>query len=54
MPRANAEEALDIEKRNDITVDLSGSYYPTPKNVPILINDIEYELKFCVIYNLSN
>ncbi len=49
MPRATSDEALDVEKKNGITVDLSGNYYPTPKNVPITIENVEYELKFCVI-----
>lgn len=54
MPRATADEALDTEKKNGITVDLSGNYYPTPKNVPITVSDVEYELKFCVIFFISN
>ena len=47
MPRATAHEAVHIEKMNDITVDLSDSYYPSPKNKTISIKDCEYDVKFC-------
>ncbi|RNA42550.1 palmitoyltransferase ZDHHC18-like isoform X2 [Brachionus plicatilis] len=47
LPRATADEAFYIEKENNISVDLSGSYYPTPKNKIIKIKGCEYETKFC-------
>ncbi|CAF0939077.1 unnamed protein product [Brachionus calyciflorus] len=47
LPRATAEEAYQIEKDNNISVDLSGSYYPTPKNKVISIKGCSYEMKFC-------
>jgi palmitoyltransferase ZDHHC9/14/18 len=31
LPRSTPEETVQTEKENDITVDLSGAYYPTPK-----------------------
>jgi hypothetical protein len=47
LPRATPDEAVHTEKVNNITVDLSGSYYPLPKNKFIDIKSCEYEVKFC-------
>jgi palmitoyltransferase ZDHHC9/14/18 len=47
LPRATPDEAVSTEKANNITVDLSGSYYPMPKNKSIDIKSCEYEVKFC-------
>lgn len=48
LPRSTPCETVQLEKENNITVDLSGAYYPTPKNQVLDIKDCSYDVKFCV------
>ena len=48
LPRGTPSETSYLEKRDNITIDLAGDYYPEPKGKVVLINKIPYELKFCV------
>ncbi len=48
LPRGTPCETVKLEKDNNITVDLSGAYYPTPKNQTIDVKNGLYEVKFCV------
>lgn len=47
VPRGTPDETIQIEKENNITVDLSGAYYPTPKNKTIDLKGCDYDSKFC-------
>ncbi len=47
LPRSTPEETIKLEKENNITVDLSGAYYPAPKNKIINVRDCDYDSKFC-------
>jgi palmitoyltransferase ZDHHC9/14/18 len=47
LPRSAPDETIFTEKINDITTDMSGYYYPSPKNKTIEIKNCEYEMRFC-------
>lgn len=47
LPRNTPEEIIKLEKENNITVDLSGAYYPTPKNKTVNVKGCDYDSKFC-------
>lgn len=47
LPHGTASETSYLEKRDHITIDLAGDYYPEPKGKVVQINKIPYELKFC-------
>ena len=51
LPRASAYEAFVIEKENNILTDLSGAYYPPPRNKMVKVNGFDYEMRFCVSLN---
>lgn len=51
LPRASAYEAFVIEKENNILTDLSGAYYPPPRNKIVKVNGFDYEMRFCVSLN---
>ena len=48
FPRSTPHETNYTERTNNITVDFAGDYYPPPKYKEIKINDVSYEMKFCV------
>ena len=54
MPRSSPDETINTEKQNQITTDMSGFYYPSPKNRTIEIRNCEYEMKFCVKIEQKN
>ncbi len=47
-PRSSPQETLNTEKENQLTVDLGGVHYPTPKNKVVELKDSYYDMKFCV------
>lgn len=47
LPRSTPSETIKLEQENNITVDLSGAYYPTPKNKTFNVKNCDYESKFC-------
>ena len=49
LPRSAPSETINTEKENEITTDMSGFYYPSPKSRTIEIKNCEYEMKFCVM-----
>ena len=48
LPRATPMDTINTEKINNITVDLSGAYYPAPQNKILEIKGCEYDTRFCV------
>jgi hypothetical protein len=51
MLRSTPYETIKIEKEDHLSVDLTGKYYPHPKNKIVEINGCDYEEKFCVYIN---
>ena len=48
LPRNKTDEANHTEVTNNITVDLSGRYYPEPPLKVTKINGSHYSMKYCV------
>ena len=48
LPRATPCDTINTEKVNNITVDLSGAYYPAPQNKILDIKGCDYDTRFCV------
>ena len=48
LPRGTPHETYSVERDNQITLDLSGKYFPEPAGIELFINNCEYRMNFCV------